>query len=82
MSRWSAVARARQRAGLVDGSDPAPGKSFTATEYAARFGIPLQTAVGQLLKLVHRGALLSGTKQAKDTRGHRITTRCYWVPEA
>jgi hypothetical protein len=66
----------------MDGGDPAPGKSFTATEYAAQFKMPLQTAAGQILRLVHQGALLSGTKQIKDTRGHRIAARCYWVPEA
>ena len=77
--RWSDIDRVRQTASLaVD--DPCPGKSFTAAEYAEKYGLNASTAMFQLNRLVAQGRLKHGRKWATNRRGHRQLVRCFWLP--
>ena len=57
---------------------PAPARSFTVKEYAAKYRVPYRTAVTQLCGFVATGKLKTGHFRMPDQRGHVRMLRRYW----
>jgi hypothetical protein len=74
---WEEIDALRQH--LAQASDaPAPARSFTVKEYAAKFHVPYRTAVTQLTGFVAKGKLQTGHFRMPDQRGHVRMLRRYW----
>jgi|GEM_PF-2869144 len=78
-SPWAEVDAAREK--VLGEVDPYPDRSFTTSDYVQRYGLGYTTAVQQLRALVAKGVLVAGKKWAQDARGHRVLTKCFWLPE-
>jgi len=78
-SPWERFDAARQK--VLGEINPYPDRSFTAAEYAKRYGLEYPTAIQQLRVMVSKGILETGRKWAYDARGHRSLTKCFWLRE-
>lgn len=56
-----------------------PPHAFTVKQYSEKFGVPLNTSSGQLLKLAKAGKLKAGRRQGLTSSGRRIFEVCYWA---
>jgi predicted ArsR family transcriptional regulator len=75
---WEQIDELRRAAGIVsDALTEPPPDSWTAEEYAQRYGVTVHTARQQLAKLIRAGAVHCGTVK----RG-RIYQRYYWLAES
>lgn len=61
-------------------NDPYPERSFTIADYALRYGIASNTALGQVRRLVKAGKLSEGSKRIVNSYGRSIMVRCFWLP--
>jgi len=78
MSAWEQIDELRRAAGIVsDALAEPPADSWTAEEYAHRYGVDVHTARRQLRKLVDAGVIACGVVK----RG-RIYQRYYWLAES
>ena len=78
MTTWEQIDEMRRIAGIVsDALTEPPPDSWTAEEYAQRYGVTVCTARQQLKKLLHAGTINCGTVK----RG-RIYQRYYWLVES
>jgi len=73
---WGQLDAARRDAHLDIPDDP----GFTIDDYAGRYGVPRNTAVTQLARLVSRGQLIAGFGTRPSTTGIR-RVRTYRLPE-
>jgi len=78
MSAWEQIDELRRAAGIVsDALAEPPAGSWTAEEYAQRYGVEVHTARRQLRRLIGAGAVECGMFK----RG-RIYQRYYWLAES
>ena len=76
---WERFDAVRQK--VLGEINPYPDRSFTAAEYAKRYGLDYQTAIHQLRVMVSKGILEAGKKWAYNARGQRTLTKCFWLRE-
>ena len=75
---WMAeLDRIRQESELAPTPD-VPAHAFTICQYAARYEIPITTALGQIRRMVQAKKLRQGLKYMPDARGHMVLTKCFW----
>ena len=76
LNSWERVDTLRAHAGM--GSDDVPPSAFTIAQYAAKYGLPYQTASGQLARLVELGRMKTGKKRTTLPSGRQGAMRFYW----
>jgi Fic family protein len=74
---WDQIDALRTQAGVATG-DGVPANAFTASEYAAKYGLPYATASGQLARMVRTGSLKTARKRGTLPSGRQGPMRYYW----
>ena len=77
-SEWTRVEALRKSFGMA--SDDVPPHAFDTLQYAERFGIPRETARGELATMVRLGALRTSMVRRKIAGGRNRTMRVFWIP--